>query len=1108
MEAESKVDLTENKADKAEDSSIQCKEEKITETKNIEGESKFSNKNENVESEKSTLADTQCATNTSPNISSQEIMNEKDAKNDVTDLNKIDTNDEQKIKTNSNVTAAETTDVENRQFGDSAETESAKSPVDQNNDGDVESDDDLDEEDEDEDDDDDEKMDDPYTFSDDEKETISPPNPTIPGSTPPISSSSVKYSSTTMSSSDNSAMIKENCNDFSPDVNKQLTAGNKQTNLLRLNHDSTTSDDLDGDDEDRLVIADEDAEAIGASGANIDSKRDPISLKENVLNLKSDKPRKKHLRFNGMSEEEVAKRQLPDLLKEDLDILIIGINPGLYAAFKGHHYAGPGNHFWKCMFLGGLTPKSMCADDDFKLLEYGIGFTNVVMRPTRGSANLTRKEIEEGSHALIEKLKTYKPRIAVFNGKGIYEIFSGKKEFHFGKQPEKVEGTETYAWVMPNSSARCAQLPRAVDKVPFYKALTKYRDYLKGDIPDIDEAEVVFSDIKLKTFNEKVPEFAKMNSEFKISDSSDPNADLDVSVSFTDLEVRVDPDTGKKRRGRPPKPRADGTLPPPKRRVILGADGRPMPRGSNPIDPTTGKKKRGRPKKADMLAAQAAFEAEHGIKPSEHKMSNMKRDSLDSSDEFGVIGNGNGDDLDHNNKVVEGNTIVSSQPQLNQPVRPLPPFSPNFGTRLPKFGEIANGNNDESSMDDMKVDESEVNGNDPQHHGDHPQAEDAVRQRLFNEAVQQQQHAEAPPPQQQQPQAPMPHEHSVPPQQYFGGNGSGPGGHTPTAPPNTFSPNFNYGNGSPLHSGGFDRVKGGPSPSHMGPQRNSSGADDVTTKSISGLESLVDQIPAIAENDSGVFSGSGAGSHPNTPRSVGPYSPAAGGPGSFHTSPFHTPTASNHFNPADGLNAGPGPPIPGGGAGGPPGAGGPTNETSTNYHPPTDFSVNSLVHPARSSEVAAAAAAAAAAACQQQQQQASPVAAFTASDSSFSVSSLTSSYANDVAAKYANPYASAYAASAAAGFPPAGFNSFMGAAAAGSMAAAAGAGPPMTPMTPMGAMSYYGQYSNTYAGAAAAAGSASAAAAASFGAPNPYYMPNHPGYPYSHYGQYSQSPYF
>ena len=84
-----------------------------------------------------------------------------------------------------------------------------------------------------------------------------------------------------------------------------------ESNLRTSTNDSS---DLDGDDEDRLVIADDE-----------DSKRDPISLKENVLNLKSDKPRKKHLRFNGMSEEEVAKRQLPDLLKENLDILIVSL---------------------------------------------------------------------------------------------------------------------------------------------------------------------------------------------------------------------------------------------------------------------------------------------------------------------------------------------------------------------------------------------------------------------------------------------------------------------------------------------------------------------------------------------------------------------------------------------------------------------------------------------------------------------------------------------------------------------------------------------------------------------------------------------------------------
>lgn len=117
--------------------------------------------------------------------------------------------------------------------------------------------------------------------------------------------------------------------------------------------DSRFSDDLD-EEEDRLVINED------------EDKRDHLNLKENVLNLKSDKPRKKHLRFNGMPEEEVAKKQLPDLIHDHLDILIVspqnsltfqsntscstaqvGINPGLYAAFKGHHYAGPGNHFCK-----------------------------------------------------------------------------------------------------------------------------------------------------------------------------------------------------------------------------------------------------------------------------------------------------------------------------------------------------------------------------------------------------------------------------------------------------------------------------------------------------------------------------------------------------------------------------------------------------------------------------------------------------------------------------------------------------------------------------------------------------------------------------------------
>lgn len=127
----------------------------------------------------------------------------------------------------------------------------------------------------------------------------------------------------------------------------------------------------------------------------------------------------------------------------DLIELQIGINPGLFAAYKGHHYAGPGNHFWKCLYLSGLTPQQMSADEDYKLLQVGIGFTNMVQRATKGSADLTRKEIKEGSQILLEKLKKFKPKIAVFNGKLIYEVFSGKKDFKFGRQPDLIEGTNT-----------------------------------------------------------------------------------------------------------------------------------------------------------------------------------------------------------------------------------------------------------------------------------------------------------------------------------------------------------------------------------------------------------------------------------------------------------------------------------------------------------------------------------------------------------------------------------------------------------------------------------------------------------------------------------------
>lgn len=85
----------------------------------------------------------------------------------------------------------------------------------------------------------------------------------------------------------------------------------------------------------------------------------------------------------------------------------------------------------------------MTAEEDFTLLHLGIGFTNIVARPTKGSADLTRREIKQGCQILLEKIKKFRPKVAVFNGKLIYEVFSGKKDFPFGRQSDFVEGTST-----------------------------------------------------------------------------------------------------------------------------------------------------------------------------------------------------------------------------------------------------------------------------------------------------------------------------------------------------------------------------------------------------------------------------------------------------------------------------------------------------------------------------------------------------------------------------------------------------------------------------------------------------------------------------------------
>src|SRR5438034_8636468 len=100
-----------------------------------------------------------------------------------------------------------------------------------------------------------------------------------------------------------------------------------------------------------------------------------------------------------------ATKTLPDYLKPKLKLVFIGINPGYYSAQVGHYYARPGNLFWWALSHSGLLPRELGPENDAELLELGIGFTDVVKRPTHSSGDLRQDEFDAGVKQVLEKIQ-------------------------------------------------------------------------------------------------------------------------------------------------------------------------------------------------------------------------------------------------------------------------------------------------------------------------------------------------------------------------------------------------------------------------------------------------------------------------------------------------------------------------------------------------------------------------------------------------------------------------------------------------------------------------------------------------------------------------------
>jgi double-stranded uracil-DNA glycosylase len=150
---------------------------------------------------------------------------------------------------------------------------------------------------------------------------------------------------------------------------------------------------------------------------------------------------------------------ISDLLAPDLRVLFVGINPGLYSGAVGHHFARPGNRFWPTLHAAGFTPSVISPFEERKLLEYGLGITNLVARTTATAAELTRDELREGTRVLESKVRRYAPQIVAFLGLDSYRKGFDSPRAEIGPQEQPMGASSV--WLLPNPSGLNAhwQLP-------------------------------------------------------------------------------------------------------------------------------------------------------------------------------------------------------------------------------------------------------------------------------------------------------------------------------------------------------------------------------------------------------------------------------------------------------------------------------------------------------------------------------------------------------------------------------------------------------------------------------------------------------------------------
>jgi len=165
--------------------------------------------------------------------------------------------------------------------------------------------------------------------------------------------------------------------------------------------------------------------------------------------------------------------RLPARLCPKPRVLFVGINPSLTSARVGHHFAGPGNPFYRLLHAAGFVPEPFTFVDDVRLPDYGLALTNIAARATREASELTAADYARGRRQLARTIETIQPRAVAFVGGTAYRQFFGPSASRGpGDKPERIGGAAVF--VVPNPSGRNAAFPGFADKLVWYCRLRQW----------------------------------------------------------------------------------------------------------------------------------------------------------------------------------------------------------------------------------------------------------------------------------------------------------------------------------------------------------------------------------------------------------------------------------------------------------------------------------------------------------------------------------------------------------------------------------------------------------------------------------------------------------